>query len=104
MPDSSAIVIAPTNNTIVYTGKTPGMTVEYANLNGLTYATLAADTYGQIQNLGSTNSDTVVIPTNSITLYLSITQTLATYASIQTFWVTYSGMSGLSYGQLGVVP
>lgn len=105
MPDTSSVVVIPNGAVTIYIQKQAGQTVNYSNLNGLTYATLAADTYGQLQNLGNTNGDIVVIPTGTATIFSAKERTLANYLSIAASWgTTYLSITGLSYGQLDVVP
>lgn len=106
MPDTSAVVVIPTGAITVYLNKQAGQTVAYAQLVALgTYHTLIADTYGQLQNLGPTNAEVVVLPTNAAFVFLARERTLANYTSISVFWgTTYAGLTGVNYGQLGVIP
>lgn len=107
MPDFSAVVVIPTNSAIAYLNKQAGQSVTYAQLVALgTYLALAQQrSYGQLQNLGPTNAEIVVLPTNTATIYISRERTLATYLSIAASWgTTYASITGINYGQLGVVP
>ena len=105
MADFSAVAVIPTNSTVIYLNKQAGQTVQYSQLVGSTYATLATFTYGGLQNLGPTNAEIIVLPTNKAVIYISKERTLANYTSIAVSWgTTYAALTGLSYGQLGVIP